>query len=64
MKTEAPKKKVLEADPEIQAMGKINRLMAALEPDVRWRVLRWMNGKWQTEPAPEKKNPDLDGSHL
>ena len=43
---EAQSKAVKVQDIEVQAMGKIAKVMASLGPDEQWRVGNWVHDRW------------------
>ena len=54
-----PPKTTRGLDSELQCMAKIDRLLADLEAGSKdisatYRVLSWINSRWQTRPCPEK----------
>lgn len=44
-------------DPELVAMNKIAKLLGELTPDVRKRVLSWINEREQPTPATPTSTP-------
>lgn len=50
--SEEPRKKMNVANPEIQALAKIDLIVSELTPEVRAKVINWLNA---TYPVPESK---------